>query len=333
MSEPEINALLDESRVFPSPAAWRQGARVTDPGVYERAARDPEAFWESFARELEWIAAVDAGARLEAAAREVVRRRQAEHQRQLPRPARSRLHRAQQGRDHLGRRARRSPDADLLRSAPPGLPVRQRAQVARRQERRSRRDLHAAHPRAGDRDARVRAHRRRPQRRVRRLQRRVAARSHQRRAGHACSSPPTAATGAAQIVPLKQMADEALQRHAVDQARRRRAARRGRRRSRCTCRRAATTGITTDGGRVRRTVRRSRWTPRTCSTSSTRRARPESRRASSTRPAATSSARTRRRSGCSICATTTCTGAPPTSAGSPATATSCTVRSRTARPC
>ena len=55
MSDPEINALLDESRVFPSPAAWRQGARVTDPGVYERAARDPEAFWEGFAKELEWM--------------------------------------------------------------------------------------------------------------------------------------------------------------------------------------------------------------------------------------------------------------------------------------
>ena len=52
-------------------------------------------------------------------------------------------------------------------------------------------------PRARDRDARLRAHRRRPQRRLRRLQRRVAARSHQRRAGARCSSPPTAATAAA----------------------------------------------------------------------------------------------------------------------------------------
>ena len=37
-----------------------------------------------------------------------------------------------------------------------------------------------------------------------------------------------------QVVPLKQMADEALQRHAVDRARRRRAARRAARRCRCT---------------------------------------------------------------------------------------------------
>jgi acetyl-CoA synthetase len=54
-SEPEINALLDESRVFAPPAAWREGAQVTDPGVYDRAARDPEAFWEGFAKELDWI--------------------------------------------------------------------------------------------------------------------------------------------------------------------------------------------------------------------------------------------------------------------------------------
>ena len=51
----EIDALLDESRVFAPPPAWRAGARVTDPGVYERAARDPEAFWETFAKELDWI--------------------------------------------------------------------------------------------------------------------------------------------------------------------------------------------------------------------------------------------------------------------------------------
>jgi acetyl-CoA synthetase len=54
--EPEIDALLAEDRVFPPPPAFQKGARVTDPAVYDRAARDPEAFWESFAKELEWIA-------------------------------------------------------------------------------------------------------------------------------------------------------------------------------------------------------------------------------------------------------------------------------------
>jgi acetyl-CoA synthetase len=52
---PEIDALLDERRVFPPTDAWRRHARVTDPGVYARAAADPEAFWASFASELEWI--------------------------------------------------------------------------------------------------------------------------------------------------------------------------------------------------------------------------------------------------------------------------------------
>ena len=66
-----------------------------------------------------------------------------------------------------------------------------------------------------------------------------------------------------------------------------------------------------DAGRVAPTARPSRWTPRTCSTSSTRPAPPESRRASSTRPAGIWSARTRRRSGSSICGTTTSTGARP----------------------
>jgi acetyl-CoA synthetase len=51
----EIDALLDEDRVFPPPPAFREGARVTDPGIYERAAQDPEAFWEGFAKELDWI--------------------------------------------------------------------------------------------------------------------------------------------------------------------------------------------------------------------------------------------------------------------------------------
>jgi acetyl-CoA synthetase len=53
--QPEINALLDESRVFPPPPEWRENARVTDAGVYERAAENLEAFWEGFAKELEWM--------------------------------------------------------------------------------------------------------------------------------------------------------------------------------------------------------------------------------------------------------------------------------------
>ena len=51
----EIDALLKEDRRFPPDATWRTSATVTDPGIYERAARDPEAFWAEFARELEWM--------------------------------------------------------------------------------------------------------------------------------------------------------------------------------------------------------------------------------------------------------------------------------------
>jgi acetyl-CoA synthetase len=52
----EIDALLKEDRSFAPPEAFRRDAVVNDPGVYARAAADPEAFWEGFARELEWIA-------------------------------------------------------------------------------------------------------------------------------------------------------------------------------------------------------------------------------------------------------------------------------------
>src|SRR5688500_15482023 len=52
--EPEINALLNETRVFPAPPRWRETARVNDPDVYSQAASDPEAFWSRFAAELEW---------------------------------------------------------------------------------------------------------------------------------------------------------------------------------------------------------------------------------------------------------------------------------------
>jgi acetyl-CoA synthetase len=51
----EIDNLLQEDRRFPPPEAWAKSANITDPAVYDRAARDPEAFWAGFARELEWI--------------------------------------------------------------------------------------------------------------------------------------------------------------------------------------------------------------------------------------------------------------------------------------
>jgi acetyl-CoA synthetase len=51
----EIADLLQEDRSFPPPAAFRAKANINDPAVYERAEQDPEAFWAAFASELEWF--------------------------------------------------------------------------------------------------------------------------------------------------------------------------------------------------------------------------------------------------------------------------------------
>jgi acetyl-CoA synthetase len=53
--KPEIQNLLNEARVIPPPAMFRGRARVSDESVYQRAAEAPEAFWEQFASELEWM--------------------------------------------------------------------------------------------------------------------------------------------------------------------------------------------------------------------------------------------------------------------------------------
>ncbi|HUP66234.1 MAG TPA: acetate--CoA ligase [Thermoanaerobaculia bacterium] len=52
--EPTLDALLDEQRTFPPSPSFREKANVNDPGIWEKAAADPEAFWEGWARELEW---------------------------------------------------------------------------------------------------------------------------------------------------------------------------------------------------------------------------------------------------------------------------------------
>ena len=220
----------------------------------------------------------------------------------------------QQGGAHLGRRAGRSPDADVLRPVPPGQPVRQCAEVARREARRSRGDLSAADSRAGDRHAGVRTHRRGPLGRVWRLQLRVAARSHQRLAVHG------AGHRRRRLAPRAGRAAEAdggrgAQGHAVDHARCDRAAPARIARAGARHGRARPLVSPADAGRARTRASRKRWTQRTCSTSSTRPAPPGSQRGSCTRPAAISSARTRRRSGCSISRKTTSTGARRTSVG------------------
>jgi acetyl-CoA synthetase len=51
---PEFADLLQESRSFPPPASFRAGAQVRDDQIYAEAERDPERFWAKFANELEW---------------------------------------------------------------------------------------------------------------------------------------------------------------------------------------------------------------------------------------------------------------------------------------
>jgi len=50
----DIDALLHEHRLFEPSSSFAAQANVRDPGVYERADRDFEEFWAGFARELEW---------------------------------------------------------------------------------------------------------------------------------------------------------------------------------------------------------------------------------------------------------------------------------------
>jgi acetyl-CoA synthetase len=54
-TNPEINALMTERRVFPPSAEWKVQAHAHDPAIYTRAAANPEAFWEGFAQALEWM--------------------------------------------------------------------------------------------------------------------------------------------------------------------------------------------------------------------------------------------------------------------------------------
>ncbi len=50
-----IDVLLEENRRFRAPALFKKQANINDPKVYARAARNPEKFWASFARELAWF--------------------------------------------------------------------------------------------------------------------------------------------------------------------------------------------------------------------------------------------------------------------------------------
>ena len=50
-----LDALLHEDRSFPPPGDFAEAALVNDPEVYGRADADFEAYWEDWARELDWF--------------------------------------------------------------------------------------------------------------------------------------------------------------------------------------------------------------------------------------------------------------------------------------
>jgi acetyl-CoA synthetase len=51
----DIDVLLDEKRKFEPPRSFTANALVKDASIYERAAKDSEAFWAECANELDWI--------------------------------------------------------------------------------------------------------------------------------------------------------------------------------------------------------------------------------------------------------------------------------------
>ena len=55
MATERIDTLLDEQRSFQPPPAFVRAAHVQDRGAYQRAARDREAYWADWARQLEWV--------------------------------------------------------------------------------------------------------------------------------------------------------------------------------------------------------------------------------------------------------------------------------------
>ena len=54
MSESSLENLYHEGRAFPPPDAFVAQANVSDAGVYEQAAKDPEGWWASQAEQLRW---------------------------------------------------------------------------------------------------------------------------------------------------------------------------------------------------------------------------------------------------------------------------------------
>ncbi len=173
----ELASLLDVE-TFEPPAEFREHALLSDASVYEQAARDPQAWWAAQAERARLVPALDARARRrEPAVLQVVHGRHAERLLQLPGSSRHRGQGQARGLP-LARRGRRGARYHLRRAARGRGTLRERAEGPGRGQGRRGRDLPADDPRGGGGDARVRAHRRPAQRRLRRLLRGGGARAH-----------------------------------------------------------------------------------------------------------------------------------------------------------
>ena len=108
----QLDTLLSEQRRFPPPPEFAARANAAPATLSGRRAGPGRVLGRPGTRP-RLDPSLGPGARVEAAARQVVRRREAQRLGQLPRPPPDRAP-AQQGRDHLGGRARRPPRAHLL---------------------------------------------------------------------------------------------------------------------------------------------------------------------------------------------------------------------------
>ena len=156
-----IEALLSEDRVFEPPDAFRADAIANDPNVYDRANADLEAFWAEQAERLSWSRPWDTVMEWNPPWVTWFEGRAAQRVLQLPGPPR-RGGRRRQGRLLLGGRAGRHPHDHLPRPARRGVPARERAPEPRASRKGDRVSIYLGMvPELPDRDARVRADRRR----------------------------------------------------------------------------------------------------------------------------------------------------------------------------
>ena len=175
---PELDVLMETERTFPPPPEFAAEANISDPGVYERADSDPEAWWASWAEKLAWIEPFD----------EVLDWSDPPHAKWF---VGGKLNVSANCLDRHVEEGRGDRVAFLWEGedASPGVKSptrscssetqkrRQWAQGPRHRQGRRRRHLHADGPRGRGRDARLRPDRRHPQRRLRRLLGRVRARA------------------------------------------------------------------------------------------------------------------------------------------------------------